>query len=543
MKFFRKLKEKLFSTSSKIKDGLEGIIDNQSIENVQEEQSKQDKLDKNLSQKINENFEQKKEKTLEESHKNNIKIDKTKSLVSVSNKSKELPNTVEKIQKTSSSKKTGIFSKIIKTVEKVTKKRKLDDKMLNEIEDLLISSDIGVSTASLIVEKIKKENFSKELDIKQLKQLISDEIYEIMNVSDSFLKIKEDQLNIWLFVGVNGSGKTTTIGKIAKQEKDNGKKVILAAADTFRAAAVDQLSIWSKRVGIEMVKGEEKSDPASVVYKAIEEAKLYYASNDRGKMIMACGTGKTYTSLKIAEAIANKKFVLYMVPSLALMSQSIREWKNDCEEEFIAFSACSDKKVGKVKSDNDQIQVKLNELGYDFDERNINKLFKQFKNLADKKKQVFEEDLYAMVESEKNFQKKMPINLIDLSLKCGQGKNAEAKLKLEIFGEKKLIKEVGNGPIDAIFNALKALIPNKANLIVYQVNAITKGTDAQAEVNVRLEEKSISVQGQGSDIDTMVASAKAYINAMNKLILKRKRANDSKSVFQTSNEKLNKHVI
>ena len=273
MKFFRKLKEKLFSTSSKIKDGLEGIIDNQSIENVQEEQSKQDKLDKSLSQKINENFEQKKEKTLEESHKNNIKIDKTKSLVSVSSKSKELPSTVEKIQKTSSSKKTGIFSKIIKTVEKVTKKRKLDDKMLNEIEDLLISSDIGVSTASLIVEKIKKENFSKELDIKQLKQLISDEIYEIMNVSDSFLKIKEDQLNIWLFVGVNGSGKTTTIGKIAKQEKNNGKKVILAAADTFRAAAVDQLSIWSKRVGIEMVKGEEKSDPASVVYKAIEEAK------------------------------------------------------------------------------------------------------------------------------------------------------------------------------------------------------------------------------------------------------------------------------
>ena len=81
-------------------------------------------------------------------------------------------------------------------------------------------------------------------------------------------------------------------------------------------------------------------------------------------------------------------------------------------------------------------KVKLNELGYDFDEKNINKLFKQFKNLADKKKQVFEEDLYAMVESEKNFQKKMPINLIDLSLKCGQGKNAEAKLKLEIFGEK-----------------------------------------------------------------------------------------------------------
>ena len=108
--------------------------------------------------------------------------------------------------------------------------------MLNEIEDLLISSDIGVATSSLIVEKIKKENFSKELDIKQLKQLISSEIYEIMNAPKTITEIKNDQLNIWLFVGVNGSGKTTTIGKIAKQEKENGNKVILAAADTFQSS-------------------------------------------------------------------------------------------------------------------------------------------------------------------------------------------------------------------------------------------------------------------------------------------------------------------
>ena len=145
--------------------------------------------------------------------------------------------------------------------------------MLTEIEDLLISSDLGVATSSFIVEKIKKENFLKELDITQLKQLISSEIYEIMNTPKTITEIKNDQLNIWLFVGVNGSGKTTTIGKIAKQEKENGNKVILAAADTFRAAAVEQLSIWSERAGIPMIKGEEKSDPASVVYKAIEESK------------------------------------------------------------------------------------------------------------------------------------------------------------------------------------------------------------------------------------------------------------------------------
>lgn len=132
--------------------------------------------------------------------------------------------------------------------------------MLTEIEDLLISSDLGVATSSFIVEKIKKENFSKELDITQLKQLISSEIYEIMNAPKTITEIKNDQLNIWLFVGVNGSGKTTTIGKIAKQEKENGNKVILAAADTFRAAAVEQLSIWSERAGIPIIKGEEKSD-------------------------------------------------------------------------------------------------------------------------------------------------------------------------------------------------------------------------------------------------------------------------------------------
>ncbi|MFL2661449.1 MAG: 2-isopropylmalate synthase [Alphaproteobacteria bacterium] len=188
-------------------------------------------------------------------------------------------------------------------------------------------------------------------------------------------------------------------------------------------------------------------------------------------------------------------------------------------------------------------KVKLEELGYKFSEKNINLFFKKFKDLADRKKQIFEEDLYALVDSEKNFQKKSFIELIDLQVNCGSSKVSEAKLKLNIFGEKKTITKSGNGPIDAIFNALKALLPNKSNLIVYQVNAITKGTDAQAEVNVRLEEDNISVQGQGNDVDTMVSSAKAYINAMNKLIMKRKKVEDSKSLLQTSDTKIDKHVI
>ena len=119
---------------------------------------------------------------------------------------------------------------------------------------------------------------------------------------------------------------------------------------------------WLDYIENQKVKLLNKKDPLDHQIKAVEHAKKYYTSNDRGKMIMACGTGKTYTSLKIAEEIANKKFILYMVPSLALMSQTIREWKNDCKEDFIAFSACSDKRVGRTNNDSDQIEIKLNEL-------------------------------------------------------------------------------------------------------------------------------------------------------------------------------------
>ena len=110
---------------------------------------------------------------------------------------------------------------------------------------------------------------------------------------------------------------------------------------------------------------ENKKEPRDHQIKAVQEAQNYFRENDRGKMIMACGTGKTFTSLKIAEKITGKgKYVLYMVPSLALMSQSIREWKNDSSNDFTAFSACSDKSVGKKKPSDDEIVVNLSELAF-----------------------------------------------------------------------------------------------------------------------------------------------------------------------------------
>ncbi len=273
MKFFRKLKEKLFSTSSKLNNGLEEIVDKQKDEIFNQDNNENEDSNDHISSNMKEDLREQKKEIETASIKDKKRNKVTEKQPSFFEKNKKTNIELDEKQIETQEKKPSFFKKIIKSVEKVTKRRKLDDTMLTEIEDLLISSDLGVATSSFIVEKIKKENFSKELDITQLKQLISSEIYEIMNVPKTITEIKNDQLNIWLFVGVNGSGKTTTIGKIAKQEKENGNKVILAAADTFRAAAVEQLSIWSERAGIPIIKGEEKSDPASVVYKAIEESK------------------------------------------------------------------------------------------------------------------------------------------------------------------------------------------------------------------------------------------------------------------------------
>ena len=188
-------------------------------------------------------------------------------------------------------------------------------------------------------------------------------------------------------------------------------------------------------------------------------------------------------------------------------------------------------------------KVKLQDLGYRFKENKINDLFSKFKNLADKKKQVFDEDILALADEEQLTNKGDFIELIDISISSGLKKKANAEVKLKY--EKKIILGIseGSGPIDAVFKAIKKIISVKANLVVYQVNAITKGTDAQAEVSVRLEDEGLSVLGVGNDIDTMVASGKAYINGLNKLIQKKDKAEDTKRSLNSESEKIDKHVI
>ncbi|MDH3335260.1 MAG: 2-isopropylmalate synthase, partial [Rhodospirillaceae bacterium] len=167
---------------------------------------------------------------------------------------------------------------------------------------------------------------------------------------------------------------------------------------------------------------------------------------------------------------------------------------------------------------------KLSDLGYDLGDNAVEDAFKRFKDLADKKKDVFDEDIMALVDDEV-LRANDRISMVSLEILCGTAHNPpEAGLEISIDGEIKSCKSTGDGPVDAAFNAVKQLFPHEARLQLYQVHAVTGGTDAQAEVTVRLEENGRTVNGQAADTDTMVASVKAYINALNKLLVKREKS-------------------
>ena len=151
--------------------------------------------------------------------------------------------------------------------------RKVDEDFLEELEEVLIMSDMGVDTSVKIVnnlrKRIKKDNIKDE---EEVKQALREEIKAIFDEVENKLNL-DTKPSVILVVGVNGVGKTTSIGKIANRLKQDGKKVVIAAADTFRAAAVEQLEVWANRAGCELVKKEEGHDPASVVYEAIRRTK------------------------------------------------------------------------------------------------------------------------------------------------------------------------------------------------------------------------------------------------------------------------------
>jgi len=165
---------------------------------------------------------------------------------------------------------------------------------------------------------------------------------------------------------------------------------------------------------------------------------------------------------------------------------------------------------------------KLKTLGYELGDNSLEDAFRRFKDLADKKKHIFDEDIIALVD-DSVLRSADPIKVQALKVTAGKGIVPSAELSLIVEGEVRSGMATGDGPVDAIFNAIRKLFPHPASLQLFQVSAVTEGTDAQAKVSVRLSEDGRTVTGRGADTDTMVAAAYAYVNALNKLLVKRKK--------------------
>jgi len=174
----------------------------------------------------------------------------------------------------------------------------IDDEFYEEIEEILIMGDLGIQTTTSIVEDLRKK--VKEQNIKdpsECKQLLMDSIMDQMDLGENAYEF-ENRRSVLLIIGVNGVGKTTSVGKLAGQMKDDGKKVIVAAADTFRAAAIEQLTEWAKRANVDIIAQQEGSDPAAVVYDAVAAAKSRQAD------VLICDTaGRLHNKKNLMEEL------------------------------------------------------------------------------------------------------------------------------------------------------------------------------------------------------------------------------------------------
>lgn len=176
----------------------------------------------------------------------------------------------------------------------------IDDDMYEELEEALIMSDIGMDTTVEIIDRLKAKIRKEKInDVEMVKPALKEVIAEMMLEGDSEEEEEDNEKKVMLIIGVNGVGKTTSIGKIAARNKNNGKKVLLAAADTFRAAAIDQLDIWSQRANVDIVKHQEGSDPAAVVFDAVQAAKA------RDVDLLICDTaGRLHNKKNLMDELA-----------------------------------------------------------------------------------------------------------------------------------------------------------------------------------------------------------------------------------------------
>ena len=191
----------------------------------------------------------------------------------------------------------------------VARYRKVDEDFFEELEEILIQADVGFDTVMQLIDELKLEVKRRNIqDPNEVQSVISEKLVDIYNSGEeqsSQLNIQKDGLTVILFVGVNGVGKTTTIGKLGHKFKSEGKKVLMAAGDTFRAGAIEQLEVWGDRVGVDVIKQSEGSDPAAVMYDAIRAAKARKAD------ILLCDTaGRLQNKVNLMKELEKVKRVI-----------------------------------------------------------------------------------------------------------------------------------------------------------------------------------------------------------------------------------------
>lgn len=209
----------------------------------------------------------------------------------------------EKLKQSLARTRVGLLGKI----SQVITRRKIDDDLLDDIEEILIEADVGVAATTRLIDFLREQASQEKLtDVNDIFGLLKEEITEILSRGDAPIFSEDDKTPVvWLIVGVNGVGKTTTIGKLATNFSARGKKVIIAACDTFRAAAIDQVAIWAERSNVEIVKSQTGSDPAAVAYDAAK------ASLARGADLLLVDTaGRLHTKSNLMEELKKIKRVI-----------------------------------------------------------------------------------------------------------------------------------------------------------------------------------------------------------------------------------------
>ncbi|SHG55639.1 signal recognition particle-docking protein FtsY [Cognatishimia maritima] len=259
MAFLSKLKDRLFKSSSRLEEGLDAIVEDGG-EEISETQSEApaEASEKTETPQAPPSPEPPAAEVAPAAIEPEPRVEPTAAAPKVPEKPVEKPSLLGRL--------TG------RQPAKPVIKRTLDDDMLEQLEELLIASDMGVDTALRVTANIAEGRFGKKVSTEEIKQILSDEVARIMETVAKPLPLYPQTPQVVLVVGVNGSGKTTTIGKLASQFKDAGKSVVIAAGDTFRAAAVEQLQVWGDRAGVPVLTAPEGSDPASLAFDAMTKA-------------------------------------------------------------------------------------------------------------------------------------------------------------------------------------------------------------------------------------------------------------------------------